>query len=354
MKVISHGDTYEIFPDDIKTGDTFEAGTYVIRCTPQGKFSLQRISDFKQQEEKVYGDPESKIDKVMKAFNNFNRSLGVILSGDKGIGKSLFTQLLSERAIKKKDMPVFIVNKAYEGITDFIETIDQECIILFDEYEKMFKDLEGQEPQDRLLSLLDGSSQKKRLYVITVNDLHKVNSYMINRPGRFHYHFRFLYPNPSEILTYLTDKVDSKYEEEIKKVSKFGNRVQLNYDCLRAIAYELNEGYSFEETMGDLNIVNVEDARYDVEVHVNGKVEHFPRKGVDLFTEVTEIELLLFDTFVQFRFEPSELIEVGSSLEIEGSQVDVTPLDWVDQEESLKVSKLVFKQAQTKNLHYVG
>ena len=45
--------------------------------------------------EKVYGIHPKKADKVFKAFTKFERNLGVILSGDKGIGKSLFARILA-------------------------------------------------------------------------------------------------------------------------------------------------------------------------------------------------------------------------------------------------------------------
>ena len=42
--------------------------------------------------EKAYGVHTEKLEKVMDSFKLFSRSLGVILSGDKGIGKSLFAK----------------------------------------------------------------------------------------------------------------------------------------------------------------------------------------------------------------------------------------------------------------------
>ena len=35
----------------------------------------------------------------------------------------------------------------------------------------------------------------------------------------------------------------------------FSRKIDLNYDCLRAIAFELNTGISFKEAILDLNIV---------------------------------------------------------------------------------------------------
>ena len=40
-----------------------------------------------------------KVKKVLHAFERFQRSLGTILSGDKGIGKSVFAKLLCQKDI---------------------------------------------------------------------------------------------------------------------------------------------------------------------------------------------------------------------------------------------------------------
>ena len=87
--------------------------------------------------EKVYGVHPEKADKVIAAFAMFERNLGVILSGDKGIGKSLFARVLSSKAVKT-GYPVIIVDQFIPGIASYIESIDQEAVILFDEFDKTF------------------------------------------------------------------------------------------------------------------------------------------------------------------------------------------------------------------------
>lgn len=50
--------------------------------------------------EKVYGVHPEKADKVIAAFAMFERNLGVILSGDKGIGKSLLPESFPQRRLR--------------------------------------------------------------------------------------------------------------------------------------------------------------------------------------------------------------------------------------------------------------
>lgn len=286
MKIVNYGENFEIYGDNLKTFDKLPAATYKINFHMMSGFSLVKVDDFKTIEDKIYGNHKEKIQKVLRSYDNFNRSLGTILSGEKGMGKSLFVQLLAEEVIAK-GMPVIIVSKPYKGVADFIDKIDQEALILFDEFEKVFSiESDQSESQNDLLGLFDGTSQKKRLYAVTVNKLHRVSEFMLSRTGRFHYHIQFDYPNAEEIEIYLKDKVESKYYGEIKHVVSFANKVKLNYDSLRAIAFELNEGYKFNAAIGDLNILSSDVQSYDFKVEFsNGKTESVKGQRMNMFSE---------------------------------------------------------------------
>ncbi len=267
MRAISYGNSYEIFDDSLKTYEKLPVQNYIVRCSPVKGFFLEKYSDIEIKESKIYGVHLEKIDKVLRSFESFERNLGVILSGDKGIGKSLFAKLLCINA-RKKGYPVIVVDRFIPGIASYIESIEQEVVVLFDEFDKTFGDLRSREgelcPQASMLSLFDGISMGKKLFVITCNELRHLNDYLINRPGRFHYHFRFEYPSPEEIREYLRDKMHRKHYGEIDNVISFSKKVNLNYDCLRAIAFEISNGSTFRDAIRDLNIVNVEASRYDV------------------------------------------------------------------------------------------
>jgi len=324
MKIVSVGTTYRIYGDDLKTYDKLPAATYKVEFHPRAGFALERIDNFESKEEKIYGSHQEKIDKVLKSYSKFERSLGIILSGHKGMGKSMFVQLIAERVVKELDIPVIMVPKAYPGIADFIEEIDQEALIVFDEFEKMFNPRnEDAEKQDSLLGLFDGTSQKKRMYAITVNDLHKVNSFMLSRPGRFHYHIRFDYPSSAEVEIYLRDKLDKQYHGEIKHVVSFANRVKLNYDSLRAIAFELNEGYTFRSSISDLNILTTETQRYDVKVTLSGgRVIDFKDRNLSLFSEEIRLDKYIDrDDYLVITFDPGNIVEGTNCMTLDGEYV---------------------------------
>lgn len=266
MKIVNFGSSYQIYPNNINTYDQLPAATYNLCFSQQTGFSLAQTETVTVSE-KSYGSFTRRIDKVLSTYEDIQRNLGVILSGDKGIGKSFFAKRLSKAAIDT-GLPVIIVDRYIPGIANFLNSIDQRCLILFDEFDKTFVNDSGEsnsmnDPQTEMLTLFDGINIGEKLFVITCNNIWTLNSYLLNRPGRFHYHFRFTYPTAEEVREYLNDHT-TNCEEEIENVACFSARVHLTYDCLRAIAYELNTGETFQSALEYLNIIATDTQEYNV------------------------------------------------------------------------------------------
>ena len=139
-------------------------------------------------------------------------------------------------------------------------------MVLFDEFDKAFPcdDDDSDNPQNSMLPLFDGTSCGKKLFVVTCNDTNKLSAYMINRPGRFHFNLEFGCPGCTEIEEYLKDNLKPEYYDKIRDVIALSYKVDLSYDCLRAIAIELNFGETLNEAMQDLNITYDENVYFDV------------------------------------------------------------------------------------------
>lgn len=317
MKAINVGDnTYDIFDDTMQVYNELPAQSYVVRFSERRGFFLEKYNDMDVKEPKVYGVHEEKVNKVLNMFDRQDRNLGVILSGDKGIGKSLFAKMLANAAIQK-GIPMIVVDRYVPGLASYIEDIEQEVMVLFDEFDKTFGEVKSREgeasPQTNLLSLFDGLSSGKKLFVVTCNELRKLNEYLINRPGRFHYHFRFEYPSANEIRAYLEDKLEVEYYSEIDNVVSFANKISLNYDCLRAIATELNTGLTFSEAIKDLNIVNTEQQLYNVMLRYNnGAVFRAQNVSLDMFGDDDDRCIYMYDkrgrNVIDITFKPCDAV----------------------------------------------
>lgn len=245
-------------------------------------------------------------------------------------------------------------------------------MVLFDEFDKTFGEVRSKDgeasPQTSLLSLFDGLSSGKKLFVITCNDLNKLNEYLINRPGRFHYHFRFDYPSAAEIREYLKDKIKEEYYEEIDSVVSFSNKVSLNFDCLRAIATELNTGLTFSEAIKDLNIINTETKKYNLILKFkNGYSVRSKGVGLDMFCDSEEVTIYMYDNKgnnkIDIDFNPSDayfdMIKATNIVAAENISVNYY-FDEEDEEEKtlmdeLKkcgVDYLMINRKDGENIHY--
>lgn len=256
MNIVQSGSAFQIYKgEDLKTFGTLPVGTYEVSFSKQRGFFLTSHEDL-EVNEKIYGSIESRIDKVLKSFELTNRNFGIILSGKKGSGKSLFARQLS-KAIK---LPVILVTSYIPGISTFLAAIDQSVMVLFDEFDKTFVNTDSNNdrnivtPQAELLPLFDGINNGKKLFVITCNETSLLNDYIKNRPGRFHYHFNLDILKNESIREYLLDNLNNPTEDVIAKVVNLSIVTPLTYDMLRAISFELNQGYDLEETLEDLNI----------------------------------------------------------------------------------------------------
>lgn len=259
MNVVNAGSRYQIYGEDVKTYGRLPIMSFEVMFNKMTGFYLVSHSDLAVNEEKIYGNHQEKVAKTLQSFKLSDRNFGIILSGRKGIGKSLFARILATEGLKQ-GYPVLLVNSYNPGIADFISNIKQEVIVIFDEFEKNFL-AEGNEDspftpsaQDEMLPLFDGIDDGKKLFVITCNEVRRLNQYLLDRPGRFHYHFKITYPAEAEIIEYLTDKLKLEYQDNIQSIVNFSRTTDVSFDYLRAIAFDLNQGYSVDETLSDLNI----------------------------------------------------------------------------------------------------
>lgn len=368
MRFIKSGDQYDLYDDSVMSFESLPVGAYTVEFDQRRGCYLMEHAPLEIQE-MVYGVQQDKIKKVMNAFERFERSLGVILSGDKGIGKTMFAKKLCMSAIES-GLPIIIVEEFHQGLVRFIERIEQECVVLFDEFDKSFTadnddcedyddcDSSEKEGQARLLSLFDGTSGGKKLFVVTCNDLRGLNNCLLNRPGRFHYHFRFGYPTAGEIEEYMTDKLEARYHSEISKIVTFSRRARLNYDCLRAIAFEINGGSDFAEAIADLNIINTDNEEYDVTLNLkNGQSLHHIRYSTNLFDGSYEWITLYDDAgkcAAEAKFNKSALKYDEDNdvfvIERNGFYLDLDEID--ERYEGIKPVNLVFARVNGKNIHY--
>lgn len=301
MNIVKQGNTVRVHGSEVTLLDRLEPKCYKYHASEMRGQWLEEVAPPTIGCAKVYGDHASRVDIAFESYGKMQgRNLGVILSGAKGIGKTLVSRLMVEKALEA-GMPVLLVEGDEPGLVEYIGKINQDMMVLFDEFDKnfSFKSRDAINPadaQNHLLTLFDGIYAGHKLFVITCNEVDRLSDYLLNRPGRFRYHFRFSFPGEAEIRAYLHDNIGKGKltEEDEGRIVRFASLVPVTYDILHAIAGEIDMGRSFAEAMSILNIVNLSremSFRVVARGEINGKetTDYLDyHKEIDLFTDIEQ------------------------------------------------------------------
>lgn len=277
--------------------------------------------------EKVYGSLFKNTERFINTFKDREKSTGILLYGEKGSGKTLLSHYICAEC-NKIEMPTIIITEPFltdsgnriDYFTEFLQSIEQNCIFLFDEFEKVF----DEEAQENILSFLGGINFTKSLFLFVANDKFRINQFMFNRPERIYYKMKFSGLEYDFIKEYCEEKLvdKTKLDSCIQIASTF---YSLNFDMLKAIVEEVNRYNEFPNEA--LKLLNVEledkDAQFDIFiVDKNGnevKIETayhsplFERRYLDISTSKKEI-LVKGGISIENHIviEPSDLKEVNS------------------------------------------
>ena len=268
---IQQGSTFRtIDTDALGIHERLPVGTYTINETPLG-FEIARIEDMAAPG-KLYGDVNARAERILSTFEDRPNSTGVLMSGQKGSGKTMLTRRVSELA-RERDMITIVISTPMcgEKFNQYLQAIDQSAVVVFDEFEKVY----NLEQQQLLLTIFDGVYSSKKLFMLTCNDRHRVDSHMHNRPGRLYYAFEYEGLDVAFVREYCEDNLlDKSKMDGVATVSAVFS--SFSFDMLKALVEEMNRyGETATEAMRMLNMKPSMDSdrscRYKVTVLRNGK-----------------------------------------------------------------------------------
>ncbi len=280
--LIDQGKYY--FYNDIRIEKQLPVANYELQHDVKGNCWLQTLEPFKVPQ-KIY--ETGTMDRVImkKCFFSENKNMGVLLTGNKGQGKSLDAKLLS----KETELPVICVNRSIPIGTDFISflnDIKQDYVLFIDEFEKLFKsggysdDVDGDggskmHTQQSFLTFMDGvlTNSNKILFLLTTNS--DVNEYFINRTSRIKFLKRYDELPEELFLSICNDRLKNhpKKDELIKDLELNISLVNLNIDVLISIIDDvilLDRPYS---EFANIYNYSIEKYKYELYASTDGEKE---------------------------------------------------------------------------------
>lgn len=235
-----------------------------VKSLPKGLYILEDNEILKKTEEnlnipnKIYGDTEELVERYLNTFKKIDKNVGVLLTGLKGSGKSVMAKLIGQH------YPCITVSKYFDNLLSFLDDINQEVVVIFDEFEKTY---DTKEKQNGLLPILDGVFKSKKLFVLTANT-DDLNEFILNRASRIRYHKVFEGLSIELIEKISEDLLDDKenLEELIELCKVLG---EVSTDNLIELINEMNlYNETARESLKHLNI-KAENHRYEVVLLIN-------------------------------------------------------------------------------------
>lgn len=236
MKVwANHGSQWMTVPTEHATiKNKLSPGVYGIVETRNGLI-LREEKPF-ELPKKIYGSTNTIVKKMINTYEQKTGSLGILLNGLKGSGKTMMGKKLSVE-LNEKAVPTILVNQSYDAneFARFVSDIPHGVLFFFDEIDKVFKD----EEQLPLLTLLSGVYDNHHIFLFTSNDITKINENFKNRPERIRYSINFKGMSPTAIKDYCEDCLTDKTQiNNILCVSCAFD--PFNFDMLQALVSEMN------------------------------------------------------------------------------------------------------------------
>ena len=242
---IRNANTYRIASEEaLDIQKVLPVGNYTIKEEPlTGVLYLEMVDSFTKPS-KLYGNTIRHTKRILNTYMDRSSSTGVMLAGEKGSGKSLLAKNLSIEAALN-GIPTIIVNQPWTGdaFNKFMQDIEQPCIVLFDEFEKVY----DSDSQEQALTLLDGVFPSKKLFVLTCNNKWRIDENMRNRPGRIFYMIDFTGLDSDFIREYCDDNlIDKSHIDKVVEIACLFE--EFNFDMLKSMVEEMNR---YNETPQD-------------------------------------------------------------------------------------------------------
>lgn len=281
---IRRGDTWIPSTDADNVADNLPASVFMLEYNPMIGWYFSPSLDLNVPE-RVYGECNSYVDRVFGTFMDRSGCTGALLVGEKGSGKTMLAKMIAKLALKN-GFPVILLASPIDTIslTNILTAMTQPAVFLIDEFEKVFggansspedgDENKGSPSQQQLLTVMDGVVSSKKLFLLTCNDEWRIDSHLLNRPGRLFYRINYAGVSKDAIIEYCKENLkDQSHLDGVLEVAGLFPGSEFNFDLLKSIVEEMNR---YKETAFQaikyMNAVPPERGHsYELELEWKGK-----------------------------------------------------------------------------------
>ena len=196
----------------VNTGESIQ----VSALTPHGTDRLGELEPGGEGELYLnpgsYEDIEADVKRVLAGDLN---KTGALLYGSPGNGKTRFVRYLSKKYSLPINVVYFLPDYSNLDISLMFANVPHRSIVLLEDFDNLFDGRKCTMPSDQIkftfdsiINSLDGvhNDYRQVVFIMTVNDINKIDDSIKNRPSRFRFVKNFGPPNADVRLRILKDK----------------------------------------------------------------------------------------------------------------------------------------------------
>lgn len=163
--------------------------------------------------EKIYGNTTKLAKIIMNDYDPKGETLGVLLVGKKGMGKSLLSENIAMRMIEKGYSVIHVTRPiSARAVEKAVETLSP-CMLYLEEFEKCFEN-PGEIPI--FLNMFSATTIKGLLVVIAANNIQNmIYDPLVDRPQRLRYRINYSEIDDNVVEDILSDAEISKDQKRV-------------------------------------------------------------------------------------------------------------------------------------------